>query len=1048
MSTSGPAGRVAHVRRVVAAALAALLAVVVLTADATLPHARAAEAAPPWRAVHYAGGGVGDGGPGTDALARPGWRTVVTLPRGELAWYDHASEQIRVLDSSGRVTDLYGSGRRGDAETVTTLHGAYARDVALPAPTDMWSTADGALWLAYSLHVLRIDPLTHRVSVRVVPQGSGGSWPLLVRYDGSLVLAERHDGGIRTATLPAGWTATTPLRTLLDREPGVFAETPGGTLYEAYGAGVYRHGKGLPVLVAGTTARWADTLERPDGVPAVGAAMQPVRLGVDSTGRIAVLDRLDRNQYVLRVVAGAAATVRTVSEPWSTGRNDGCGTEPRPLLQATTVLLACAWSLRSYRVDGADAGGPGTPLAGRGEDVTTTVASPPGTAPRQAYLSSTSYDLQRSPSGGVAVVSTTDVRYMGEDLRRQDVVSVLATAAEAAEGLGWTGPVTWRAAVVGVGTVVAVVCRDVDTCVLRRREPFATEWSTVPWPDADVRPAARLVVPDAKLRRVYLATGYDGPLEYLDLTTGTVARADGIGAPPHRVAVMPDGQVLLAVEGSETARVWDPASGTESSTGVPVGIGWSPSLAPRLVGWVYVSTGATLRPYRLDGTVGAALDPALGHAARRVDGPSLDPFPPVLHAGVSEDLFLLGDQPLDTTVSRITLRPAPPAAPPDVRVVRGDGQVTVSWGAVDTRGATLYGYRVYEDGEPYSSTEIPATQRSVVLSAPNGVPVRYTVVAASSPGPGESSLLTPWVVPFDDVPPGRVGVGATSFATDSVTLRWTRPEDPDTADVIVARRQGPDAAGCLSSPGTDVVYRGTGTWVSVRVTPGTTYSFSLCARDRAGNLGPTSVVRAVGTRATISTVLDGRPASAVTYGTTQDVAHTVSLVEDDGVPVHGVRVSLQGRRAGSGAAWSTLARATTYLGTAQLRHRPLIGTEYRYVFAGGDGRTGAVSPVRPLAVRTAVTTALSTSTARRGTTATLSGGVAPNHAGLPVRLQVKGSSGWTTVAQQTLSSSSTYRFTVSRSRSSSAATLAYRVVPVPRAGYVAGAGPSRSIRWT
>ncbi|MFC5379334.1 fibronectin type III domain-containing protein [Aquipuribacter nitratireducens] len=1039
-----PLLRGTRARRAVGALLVALLVGVTLTASTPATDAVAATG---HRAVHVAGGGVGDDGPGTDALTRPGSSTVVRLPRGEIGWYDFASHQIRVRTPDGTVSDVFGNGRRGDSDLLSGFAGVHARDAALPSPAAMWATPDGALWLDVTSRMVRIDPVTHLMSVHYVPQVNGGTQPLLVRRDGSLVVHLNDASAPRVALLEPGWTPTSPFTTLVARQGGHFAEAPDGTLYEAYGAGVYRHRPGSsPVLVAGTTGAWPAGEDRPDG-PALGASMQPLGIDVDATGRIALLDLSPRDVLRVRVVSGPAggATLRTVSPTWRGGDRTGCSNRPRPLWESGRVLVACQWSIRAFRPDGSDAGSPGAVVVGRGEDATTQQGSPTGTEAHRAYLPGSAHDLQLAMYGEVGIVSTVDARIVHRDnITSTRRVVVTATAADAAGGLGWPSTVWWRASFAVPGDVVGLVCRDHETCVVRRRDSTGT-WSTVPWPDAATRPAARVWEYDRATKRVYFTIG-DGPLEVLDLATSTFSTVAGLSSVPERVAPLRDGRLLLAVPGATTATLFDPTSGQESPTQLPVGLDWAPQqLLTHPADWVWVSTGDTLRLYTLQGQF-SEIDPAVGRAARRVEG-TVDPFPGAIYADPSGEVLSLSNLLHDVTVHRYTLRAERPAAPPAVRVVPGDGRVTVSWNAPDARGSEISGY-VVRDRDGRRTTEVPATQRSIVLQAPNDVAAHYTVTALSDRGRGDPSLRSAWAVPRDTVPPGPVTFGTTGYAVGSVTLRWTLPADPDLAGVIVTRRTGLSRPGCTEAPGTTVVYRGTGTSTRQRVKPGASYSFTVCTRDRLGNTSSGQLVQFRGTRSSVSTSVDGAAVTAITYGTSQTVVHTARLQLGDGSPVNGVAVSLQSRAKGSSGTWSTVATATTVSGQARLVHRPSAGTEYRVLFPGGAGRHGSVSAARVLDVRAAVTATASATSAPRGSTVTIGGRVAPDHAGRTVRLQTRTSSGWSTVAEQKLSSASAYRFTVSRSRSSSATTLTYRVVAVPKPGYVTGTSASRTVRWT
>lgn len=110
---------------------------------------------------------------------------------------------------------------------------------------------------------------------------------------------------------------------------------------------------------------------------------------------------------------------------------------------------------------------------------------------------------------------------------------------------------------------------------------------------------------------------------------------------------------------------------------------------------------------------------------------------------------------------------------------------------------------------------------------------------------------------------------------------------------------------------------------------------------------------------------------------------------------------------------------------------------------GRGAYLGAVSAAARVDVATRVTATASTTSVTAGRAATLSGSVGPKHAGQRVTLQRQVGGVWRDHRTATLSSRSSYRFTL---LTTTRGTSSYRVVQPADADHVRGFSPVRTVR--
>ena len=189
-----------------------------------------------------------------------------------------------------------------------------------------------------------------------------------------------------------------------------------------------------------------------------------------------------------------------------------------------------------------------------------------------------------------------------------------------------------------------------------------------------------------------------------------------------------------------------------------------------------------------------------------------------------------------------------------------------------------------------------------------------------------------------------------------------------------------------------------------------------------------------------SALTSATSASTVTYGSTVTVSGRLTST-DTGNGVGGAPVQLYGRRKGT-TTWLLLGTATSSsTGALAISHRPTWTLDYRWSYAGSATHGSSVSAARAVGVGTKVSATLSRTSVALGGSVTLSGTVAPTHAGQAVYLQRLVNGSWSTVAGRTLSSTSTYGFTI---KPSSRASYYYRVYKPADVDHLAGYSGTRS----
>lgn len=287
----------------------------------------------------------------------------------------------------------------------------------------------------------------------------------------------------------------------------------------------------------------------------------------------------------------------------------------------------------------------------------------------------------------------------------------------------------------------------------------------------------------------------------------------------------------------------------------------------------------------------------------------------------------------------------------------------------------------------------------------------------------------------DKIPPGPVA-GLTAVAgLGQAALSWVNPGDTDLDHIVVRTTPGTSPPSSLTS-GRGLLEALTTSVTATGLEPGRDHSFSVFARDRSGNTSPAVTATVRGTTLNAST-----SANSVLPGSSVTISGSLTQVAD-GTALGGRTVNLLVRPAGS-TTWTAATNVTTASnGTVTASHTPAWNAEYALRFRGVGTHLGAISAPFRVEVRQSVSATLSSSRINLGSSVTLSGTVGPTHAGQTVVLQRLVNGTWRDEVSATLSSTSTYRFSI---RPPTRGQHDYRVRRPADTDHGAGVSPIRRV---
>ncbi|MBW7473876.1 fibronectin type III domain-containing protein [Paenibacillus oenotherae] len=205
--------------------------------------------------------------------------------------------------------------------------------------------------------------------------------------------------------------------------------------------------------------------------------------------------------------------------------------------------------------------------------------------------------------------------------------------------------------------------------------------------------------------------------------------------------------------------------------------------------------------------------------------------------------------------------------------------ISLTWEA-STDNAAVTGYDIYRDGVLAGSSLLPTY---VVVGLQPNVPYTFTVKAKDGSGnvSGFSQPLAATIIPDDEAPAAPLGLEAEAWSEREATLRW-QPATDNVGVVSYAIFRDNTVIGHSSTP----------TFTDTGLQPGTTYMYTVKARDGAGNLSPASPAITIVTRG--DALADGEapstPQSLAVDNRTGTSLDLVWLPSTDNVGVSGYEI--------------------------------------------------------------------------------------------------------------------------------------------------------------
>jgi hypothetical protein len=379
-----------------------------------------------------------------------------------------------------------------------------------------------------------------------------------------------------------------------------------------------------------------------------------------------------------------------------------------------------------------------------------------------------------------------------------------------------------------------------------------------------------------------------------------------------------------------------------------------------------------------------------------------------------------------TAVDALTGVPTAPGEPAAVSAVPADGALTVTWAAPPTDGGLpVTAYEVRAATAPPVVVDAAATS-AVLTGLANGTPYDVTVTARNDLGAGLPATVTatPRTVP------GRPALGTVTAHDASADVHWTAPAS-DGGDPVHAYLVTASTGAVFTAPGTarNVTVGGLANGVPV--------SFTVTAVNAAGPGSASARSASVVPRRPVRLVVVALPAPSVVYGTVSTVRAAVRTVAGIGVP--GARVELWAQLRPS-TAWTRVASGNADSTGAITLRATLPATAALRLRHPADALSAGDLSVRGVLVAPRVTAVPSASTVRAGRTLSVHGSIAPARpAGAVVKLQRYTPSGWATVANGTMTTTTSYRVSW---QTGAVHAWSLRVVRPADPGHTAGKSPT------
>ena len=379
-----------------------------------------------------------------------------------------------------------------------------------------------------------------------------------------------------------------------------------------------------------------------------------------------------------------------------------------------------------------------------------------------------------------------------------------------------------------------------------------------------------------------------------------------------------------------------------------------------------------------------------------------------------------------------------PTPTPTAVVTAPAGGSTVRAGAVAisvasspdvVTGAEVTEAQFFADGQLVAYDDTP--ENGTFTAAWNATPGSHVLTAVVYDTDRYSGTSSPVTVTVANPPAAPTNVVATAGGDGTATVTWTAP----TSD-----GGSPIGGYVVRTGGTSQVAAGT-SHVFTGLTNGTTYAFTVAATNAVGT-GPTSTAsNAVvpGTRVSLSVAVSP---TTVVYGKSVTVTGYLKRV-DTGAGVTGRNVQLLACAPGTLTCSVAKTTATTTGGKVTFSYLPRLHRDLRLRFVASSPYFATQTAAKRVKVKAYLTSAISKTSMPLGSTVTVSGRVAPAHAGRRVYLQRLTSTGWKSGPYYTLGSTGVASFAV---KPTARGTYSYRLYFAGDTDHLANYSPARSVR--
>ncbi|GAA1670644.1 hypothetical protein GCM10009745_11540 [Kribbella yunnanensis] len=279
----------------------------------------------------------------------------------------------------------------------------------------------------------------------------------------------------------------------------------------------------------------------------------------------------------------------------------------------------------------------------------------------------------------------------------------------------------------------------------------------------------------------------------------------------------------------------------------------------------------------------------------------------------------------------------------------------------------------------------------------------YRIVVNGVHESGAAVILEPFSSVFStvDLVPGALETFDASGGFQKANLGWKIPALGDLDQIIVRRNAG----GKYPTPTTGtLVYSGTASsFANTGLPQSTTYTYSAWVKDRSGKLSAGKGTQLLGMKSGISTT-----------STKLNIGGSITLKGStlgiDGKAYPTLPMSIYSRPANGKTFKLLTTLGSSSRGTVSYTFKPGYSAVYMLTFAGNGDLMGTRTNDITVLVTPTISSTLSPSTVKLGSTTKLSGVVNPAHSGKSVQLQRLVGKTWTAAGSAKLSSAGAYAF--------------------------------------